>query len=37
MSLLFAGNNNLSQLEACLSAAHNFLVSENRARAIFEV
>lgn len=34
-AMLIAGNNNLSQLKTCLKAAHNFLISEPQARAIF--
>lgn len=30
------GDNNLSQLKVCLAAAHNFLLSKNDARTIFE-
>ncbi len=35
-AMLICGNNNLSQLEICLEAAHNFLLSENDARATFD-
>ncbi len=35
-AMLISGNNNLSQLKTCLKAAHNFLLSENDARSIFE-
>ncbi len=35
-AMLIAGNNNLSQLKTCLTTAHNFLLSENQAQAIFE-
>ncbi len=34
-AMLICGNNNLSQLEVCLEAAHHFLLSENDARATF--
>ena len=34
-AMLISGNNNLSQLKTCLAAAHNFLLSEDNARAIF--
>ncbi len=33
-AMLISGNNNLSQLKTCLAAAHNFLLSEDNARAI---
>ncbi len=35
-AMLISGNNNLSQLKTCLETAHNFLLSKNNARAIFE-
>lgn len=35
-AMLISGNNNLSQLKSCLETAHNFLLSEVQARAIFE-
>ena len=35
-AMLIYGNNNLSQLKTCLEAAHNFLLSENDARTIFD-
>ncbi len=35
-AMLISGDNNLSQLKTCLKAAHNFLISKNEARAIFE-
>lgn len=35
-AMLIAGDNNRSQLKTCLAAAHNFLLSEDGARAIFE-
>ena len=35
-AMLIYGNNNLSQLKTCLNAAHNFLLSENDARTIFD-
>ena len=34
-AMLIYGNNNLSQLKVCLEAAHNFLISETEACAIF--
>lgn len=34
-AMLIAGNNNLSQLQTCLKAAHHFLLSEDTARRIF--
>ncbi len=34
--MLISGNNNLSQLKSCLATAHNFLLSEAKARIIFE-
>jgi serine/threonine-protein kinase HipA len=34
-AMLISGNNNLSQLKACLETAHNFLLSEEEAREIF--
>ena len=34
--MLIAGQNNLSQLKSCLETAHNFLLSEADARAIFD-
>jgi len=35
-AMLISDNNNLSQLKTCLATAHNFLLSEVQARAIFE-
>ena len=35
-AMLIYGNNNLSQLKTCLGAAHNFMLSEEEARVIFE-
>jgi serine/threonine-protein kinase HipA len=35
-AMLISGNNNLSQLKSCLETAHNFLLSEVQARAVFE-
>ena len=35
-AMLISGNNNLSQLKTCLETAHNFLLSEDAARMIFE-
>jgi len=35
-AMLISGSNNLSQLKTCLETAHNFLLSEDDARAIFE-
>nr|MCH9639948.1 type II toxin-antitoxin system HipA family toxin [Betaproteobacteria bacterium] len=35
-AMLISGNNNLSQLKSCLATAHNFLLSEAQAQAIFE-
>lgn len=35
-AMLVSGNNNLSQLKTCLETAHNFLLSAEDARAIFE-
>ena len=35
-AMLISGNNNLSQLKSCLEAAHNFLLSEEDARDIFQ-
>ena len=35
-AMLISANNNLSQLKTCLETAHNFLLSEDDARAIFE-
>lgn len=34
-TMLISGNNNLSQLNACLEAAHHFLLTRDAARAIF--
>ena len=34
-AMLISGNNNLSQLKACLETAHNFLLSKEEAREIF--
>lgn len=35
-AMLICGNNNLSQLKTCLETAHNFMLSGEEARAIFE-
>lgn len=35
-AMLIAGNNKMSQLATCLQTAHNFLLSQEEARAIFE-
>jgi len=35
-AMLIYGNNNLSQLKTCLETAHNFMLSEEEARVIFE-
>lgn len=35
-AMLISGDNNLSRLKTCLSAAHSFLLSENEAKEIFE-
>lgn len=35
-AMLISGSNNLSQLETCLKTAHNFLLSEDEAHAIFD-
>jgi serine/threonine-protein kinase HipA len=35
-AMLISGNNNLSQLKTCLETAHNFLLTEKDAEAIFE-
>ncbi len=35
-AMLICGNNNLSQLKNCLATAHNFLISEDDARTIFD-
>lgn len=35
-AMLITGNNKLSQLATCLAAAHNFLLSGDEAKAIFE-
>ena len=35
-AMLICGNNNLSWLKSCLETAHNFLLSEEEARKIFE-
>ena len=35
-AMLIAGANNLSQLKTCLAAAHNFLLSQDEAHAIFD-
>ena len=35
-AMLISGNNNLSKLKSCLEATHNFLISEEHARFIFE-
>lgn len=35
-AMLISGDNNLSRLKTCLSAAHSFLLAENEARDIFE-
>ena len=34
--MLISGDNNLSQLRTCLKAAHNFLLSTEEARTVFE-
>lgn len=34
-AMLISGNNRMSQLSACLEAAHNFLISQDEAREIF--
>jgi serine/threonine-protein kinase HipA len=34
--MLISGHNNLSQLKTCLESAHNFLLSEEDAFAIFD-
>lgn len=34
--MLIYGDNNLSQLKTCLGTAHNFMLSEEEARVIFE-
>jgi len=36
-AMLICGNNNLSWLKSCLETAHNFLLSEEEARNIFEM
>ena len=36
-AMLISGNNNLGQLKTCLETAHNFLLSEEDARAIFKL
>ncbi len=36
-AMLIHGNNNLSQLKTCLGSAHNFLLSEDDAHAIFHL
>ena len=36
-AMLICGNNNLSWLKTCLETAHNFLLSEEEARGIFEM
>ncbi len=33
--MLIVGNKNLSQLQTCLEAAHNFNISEKKAKEIF--
>jgi serine/threonine-protein kinase HipA len=35
-AMLIAGHNNLSQLKTCLETAHNFLLSKEEAKSIFE-
>jgi serine/threonine-protein kinase HipA len=35
-AMLISGNNNLSQLKTCLETAHNFLLSREEAREIFD-
>ncbi len=35
-AMLITGNNNLSQLKTCLETAHNFLLSRDNARLIFD-
>ena len=35
-AMLISGDNNLSRLKTCLETAHNFLLSEEEARAIFD-
>lgn len=35
-AMLISGNNNLSQFKSCLESAHNFLLSEDDARYIFD-
>lgn len=35
-AMLISGNNNISNIKNCLDTAHNFLLSEDHARAIFE-
>lgn len=35
-AMLISGNNNLSNIKNCLDTAHNFLLSKDNARAIFE-
>jgi serine/threonine-protein kinase HipA len=35
-AMLISGNNNLSQFKTCLETAHNFLLSKENAREIFE-
>lgn len=35
-AMLIAGNNKMSQLATCLQTAHNFLLSQEEAKAIFE-
>lgn len=35
-AMLISGNKNLSQIKNCFEAAHNFLLSEEQARAIFK-
>ncbi len=35
-AMLISGGNNFSQLKTCLKSAHNFLISEEEARSIFE-
>lgn len=35
-AMLIAGNNKMSQLATCLQAAHNFLLSQEEAKAIFK-
>ena len=34
--MMISGNNKLSQLKTCLEAAHNFLLSQDEAKEIFD-